>query len=390
VNVTRDFDWENPNLSGLWEITAKYGIPYFSNFVNSNMKPEDTRSMCCRLRLDLAELDRRGGGLFGANALTGSVGVVTINMPRLGYLARQQSMGKEKKGKEYFFAALAKQMDIARESLEIKRKVLERFVDANLYPYTKFYLRSIKEAYGEYWRNHFSTIGLMGLNEASLNLLGTDIGTLKGHAFAAEVLEYMRVRLVQYQKETGNLYNLEATPGEGIAYRFPEKDRKQFPDIIVANEAESRTGAQAFYTNSSHLPVHYTSDIVEALDIQDDLQTKYTGGTVVHLFLGERIADARTIPLLIKKICENYHLPYFTITPTFSVCGSHGYITGEHFNCPTCGRECEVYSRIVGYLRPVSQWNTAKKAEFAVRETYVPHIDSASAPATQLSASAAA
>ncbi len=369
INITRDFDWENPNLSDLWEITAKYGIPYFSNFVNSDMKPEDTRSMCCRLRLDLAELDRRGGGLFGANALTGSVGVVTINLPRLGYLARKQGNNR-KRSKEIFFASLAEQMDIAKESLEIKRKVLEKFTDANLYPYTKFYLRKIKEAYGRYWENHFSTIGLMGMNEAVLNLFGEDIGSPLGQEFAAEVLDYMRDRLVSYQKETANLYNLEATPGEGIAYRFPQKDRKQFPDIIVANERESRASAQPFYTNSSHLPVSYTDDIMEALDIQDGLQTKYTGGTVIHLFLGERIADARAIPALVRKICENYRLPYFTITPTFSVCRAHGYIAGEHFRCPHCRGECEVYSRIVGYLRPVSQWNAAKKSEFKVRETY--------------------
>ncbi len=369
VNVTKDFDWDNPNLAGLWEITAKYGIPYFSNFVNSDMKPEDTRSMCCRLRLDLGALDRRGGGLFGANALTGSVGVVTINLPRLGYVAKRAG-ATPAAAKEKFFAALADKMDIAKESLEIKRKVLEKFTDANLYPYTKFYLRKIKEAYGTYWENHFSTIGLMGTNEAALNLLGVNIGTEDGQVFAAEVLDFMRNRLVAYQKETGNLYNLEATPAEGLSYRFPSKDRKQFPDIIVANEAEARAGAQPFYTNSSHLPVQYTDDIIEALNIQDNLQTKYTGGTVIHLFLGERIADARTIPALVKKICENYRLPYFTITPTFSVCGTHGYLAGEHFNCPTCNRECEVYSRIVGYLRPVSQWNTAKQAEFKVRETY--------------------
>jgi anaerobic ribonucleoside-triphosphate reductase len=369
VNVTKDFDWDNPNLAGLWEITAKYGIPYFSNFVNSDMKPEDTRSMCCRLRLDVGELDRRGGGLFGANALTGSVGVVTINLPRLGYIAKRAG-GTPAEMRQKFFDDLATKMDIAKESLEIKRKVLEKFTDANLYPYTKFYLRKIKEAYGAYWENHFSTIGLIGTNEAAQNLLGVDIGTPEGHAFAAEVLDFMRNRLVQYQKETGNLYNLEATPGEGLAYRFPSKDRKQFSDIIVANEAEARAGAQPFYTNSSHLPVSYTDDIIAALDIQDNLQTKYTGGTVIHLFLGERIADPRAVPALVKKICENYRLPYFTITPTFSVCGSHGYVAGEHFNCPTCNRECEVYSRIVGYLRPVSQWNTAKQSEFKVRETY--------------------
>lgn len=373
VNVTRDFDWDNPNLAGLWEITAKYGIPYFSNFVNSDMKPEDTRSMCCRLRLDLSALDRRGGGLFGANALTGSVGVVTINMPRLGYIAKQNGKGNAKKAKELFFSMLAEKMDIAKESLEIKRKLLEKFTDANLYPYTKFYLRKIKESYGAYWENHFSTIGLLGMNEASLNLLGVDIGSTSGQAFAAETLDFMRNRLVGYQKETGNLYNLEATPGEGVTYRFANKDRKQFPDIIVANESESHHGTQPFYTNSSHLPVQYTDDIIEALDIQDNLQTKYTGGTVMHLFLGERVADPRAVPALVRKICENYHLPYFTITPTFSICGSHGYIAGEHSLCPDCSRECEIYSRIVGYLRPLSQWNVAKQAEFKVRETYNPN-----------------
>ena len=372
VNVTKDFDWDNPNLKGLWEITAKYGVPYFSNFVNSDMKPEDTRSMCCRLRLDLEELDRRGGGLFGANALTGSVGVVTINLPRLGYLA--QGKGKDK-GKKTFYKLLAEKMDIAKESLEIKRKILERFTDANLYPYTKFYLRKIKESYGEYWKNHFSTIGLVGMNEASLNLIGCDIGDDKGRKFAGEVLDFMRERLVGYQKETGNLYNLEASPAEGTAYRLALKDKKLYPDIIVANEVDLASGAQPFYTNSSHLPVNYTDDIIEALDIQDTLQTKYTGGTVVHLFLGERIADASAVPSLVKKICENYKLPYFTLTPTFSVCSSHGYIAGEKHTCPTCNAACEVYSRVVGYLRPVSQWNAGKQEEYKLRDTFVPEVE---------------
>jgi len=367
VNVTKDFQWDNPNLKGLWEITAKYGIPYFSNFLNSDMKPEDTRSMCCRLRLDLDELDRRGGGLFGANALTGSVGVVTINLPRMAYLSKG-------KGKKAFFEHLAKRMDIAKESLEIKRKVLERLTNANLYPYTKFYLRKIKEANGTYWFNHFSTIGLVGMNEAAVNLLGKDIGTKEGHAFASETLDFMRNRLVGYQKETGNLYNLEATPAEGTAYRSALKDKKLYPEIIVANEEEYKKGAQPFYTNSSHLPVTYTDDIVETLNIQDSLQTKYTGGTVIHLFLGERITDPQTVPKLVKKICENYHLPYFTLTPTFSVCQSHGYVAGEHHSCPTCTGDCEVYSRVVGYLRPVSQWNDGKQAEFKLRETFVPAI----------------
>ncbi len=374
VNVTKDFDWENPNLRGLWEITAKYGIPYFSNFINSDMKPEDTRSMCCRLRLDLEVLDRRGGGLFGANSLTGSIGVVTINMPRIGYIAKQKGGEKSKKAKEMFFKLLLAQMDIAKESLEIKRKMLEKFAEANLYPYTRFYLRKIKEAYGAYWKNHFSTIGLVGMNEATLNLLGKDIGTSHGQAFASEVLDFMRNRLIQYQKETDNLYNLEATPAEGTAYRLALKDKKLYPGILIANEKEYKKGAEPFYTNSSHLPVQYTNDIVEALNIQDELQTKYTGGTVLHLFLGERIADSSAVPRMVKKICENYKLPYFTITPTFSVCSAHGYVEGEHFSCPTCNRECEVYSRVVGYLRPVSQWNAGKQSEYKVREMYVPDI----------------
>lgn len=370
VNVTKDFDWDNPNLTGLWEITAKYGIPYFSNFINSDMKPEDTRSMCCRLRLDLSELDRRGGGLFGANALTGSVGVVTLNLPRLSYLAKRAHGGNTEAAKEAFYDELVRLMDLAKTSLEVKRKVLERFVDAHLYPYTKFYLRKIKETFGEYWKNHFSTIGLVGMNEAALNLFGKAIGTKEGQAFAEEVLTLMRTRLLSYQTETGNLFNLEATPAEGTAYRLALKDKKLYPDIVVANEADYRKGAQPFYTNSSHLPVNYTSDIMEALTIQDPLQTKYTGGTVIHLFLGERIADPSAVPSLVRKICQNFKLPYFTLTPTFSVCGSHGYIAGEHFDCPSCSSSCEVYSRIVGYLRPVGAWNAGKQEEFKLREMY--------------------
>lgn len=377
VNITKDFNWENPKLRGLWEITAKYGVPYFSNFVTSDMKPEDTRSMCCRLRLDLEELDRRGGGLFGANALTGSVGVVTINLPRLAYKASTEHKNSLPEAKLSFYKKLDEQMDIARESLEIKRKLLEKLTDANLYPYTKFYLRNIKKAYGQYWKNHFATIGLIGMNEVTLNLFGENIGSTEGRKFAGEVLDHMRHRLIDYQKETGNLYNLEATPAEGVTYRFAARDKKMYPDIIVANEVEYKKGTQPFYTNSSHLPVNYTQDIVETLDIQDGLQTKYTGGTVIHLFLGERMTDYRSVPSLVKRICENYKLPYFTITPTFSVCGSHGYVSGEHFSCPTCEARCEVYSRVVGYLRPVSQWNDAKQAEYDIRAMYLPE----SAPA---------
>lgn len=378
VNITKGFEWDNPNLKGLWEITAKYGIPYFSNFINSDMKPEDTRSMCCRLRLDLDELDRRGGGLFGANALTGSVGVVTINLPRLAYEARAKSSSLEG-GKAEFYANLARLMDIAKESLEIKRKILERLTDGNLYPYTRFYLRKIKEANNAYWFNHFSTIGLVGMNEACINLMGEGVGTGKGQAFAAEVLDFMRDRLIGYQKETGNLYNLEATPAEGTAYRLALKDKKLYPDIVVANEVEVRKGAQPFYTNSTHLPVNHTDDIMETLEIQDPLQTRYTGGTVAHLFLGERIADPTAVPRLVRRICERFRLPYFTLTPTFSVCRSHGYVPGEHFKCPDCQGECEVYSRIVGYLRPVGQWNAGKQAEFDVRRMYEPVVDTVDA-----------
>ncbi len=369
INITKDFNWENPNLSGLWKITAKYGIPYFSNFINSDIKPEDTRSMCCRLRLDLDELDRRGGGLFGANALTGSIGVVTINLPRLAYIASQKSKNINTR-KKVFFELLSKQMDIGKDSLEIKRKVLENFSGSDLYPYSKFYLRKVKQSYGKYWQNHFSTIGLIGMNETALNLLGVDIGSDLGKAFAITTLDFMRNRLVDFQKETGNLYNLEATPAEGTAYRLALKDKKLFPGIVVANEKEYKTGAQPFYTNSSHLPVNYTDDIIEALNIQDDLQTKYTGGTVMHLFLGEKIADPSAVPALVRTVCENFKLPYFTLTPTFSVCGSHGYLAGEHSSCLLCNQECEVYSRVVGYLRPVSAWNAGKQAEYEIRKTY--------------------
>lgn len=365
INITKDFNWDRPEYIALWKITGKYGIPYFSNFVNSDMKPEETRSMCCRLRLDLAELGRRGGGLFGANALTGSVGVVTINLPRIGYVASSIAEFKQK---------LKEQMDLAKESLEIKRRVLEKFTDGNLYPYTKFYLRNIKQRDGAYWNNHFSTIGLVGLNEASMNLLGVPLNDPAGHAFSIEILDFMRDTLVAYQKETGNLYNLEATPAEGTSYRLAKNDVAKYPDIIVANDTAYRAGAEPFYTNSSQLPVSYTDDIFESLDLQDEMQTKYTGGTVIHLFIGEKIDDYRTIPALAKKICTRYRLPYFSITPTFSVCPNHGYRAGREDVCHTCNTACEVYSRVVGYLRPVKQWNVGKRAEFVERKTYtIPH-----------------
>ncbi len=356
-NISRDFDWDNPNLSLLWEVTAKYGLPYFANFVNSDMKPEDARSMCCRLRIDNRELQRRGGGLFGASPLTGSIGVVTINMPRLGYLSRDE---------DEFISRLDRLMEMGKESLEQKRKILERFTDSGLYPYMKFYLRNVKERFDCYWKNHFSTIGLVGLNEACLNLFGEDIGTEKGRAFASRILDHMRRRLIVYQEETGHNYNLEATPAEGTSYRLARIDKQRYPDIIFANQ-QAPSESEPFYTNSSQLPVNYTEDLFELLDLQDDLQTRYTGGTVLHLFVGEQIRNISALKSLIKKICNDYRLPYFSITPTFSVCASCGYIPGEVQVCPKCQGACEVYSRVVGYLRPVRQWNKGKQEEFKLR-----------------------
>lgn len=344
-NITKDFDWDNKNINGLWEMAAKYGIPYFSNFINSDMSPEDARSMCCRLRIDNRELEYRGGGLFGSNPLTGSVGVVTLNLPKIG--ANVKTKGE-------FFEQLSAKMEIAKESLEIKRKLLEDLTDKDLYPYTKFYLRDIKARFGVYWKNHFSTIGLIGMNEACLNLLKEDIGTQSGKQFAIEVMDFMRAKIVEFQKETGNNYNLEATPGEGTSYRLAKLDKERYP----------------YYTNSTQLPVNYSDDIFEVLDHQDDLQTKYTGGTVVHIYAGERIQNTETMKNLVKKICNNYRLPYFTFSPTFSTCPNHGYISGEHFTCPECGESCEVYSRVVGYIRPVNQWNKGKKKEFSDRKTF--------------------
>ena len=361
VNITKDFNWDNPVIESLWEASAKYGIPYFSNFINSDMDPEDARSMCCRLRIDNRQLEYRGGGLFGSNPMTGSVGVVTINLPRLAL--------KSKNEKE-FFKGLAELMDMAKDSLETKRKVLERLTDANLYPYTKFYLRNIKQRFNQYWKNHFSTIGLIGTNEAALNLLGVDIGTEKGKAFAEKTLDFMRDRLVEYQKETGNNYNLEATPAEGTTYRLAQLDKASFPDRAHFANGIGADVKCPFYTNSSHLPVNYTDDLFELMDLQDNLQTKYTGGTVIHFFLGERMDDPQTLKKLVKTICENYKLPYFTFSPSFSICKNHGYIVGEHPECPNCGESTEVYSRVVGFLRPVSQWNKGKQAEFEMREHY--------------------
>lgn len=347
-NVTKDFVWDSENAKLLFEMTAKYGIPYFQNFLNSSLQPSDVRSMCCRLQLDLRVLRARGGGLFGSAEMTGSVGVVTINLPRIAYLA---------KTKEVFFTQLADLMDTAKLSLEIKRRVVQENIDRGLLPYTKRYLPSL--------RNHFSTIGLNGMNEACLNLLGKDIGTEEGTAFAQEVLVFMRDRLVAYQEETGNLYNLEATPAEGVTYRFAKEDHARYPDIIQAGTPDA-----PYYTNSTHLPVSYTNDPLFALDHQDGLQTRYTGGTVLHLFLGERVQDWKTCAQFVKNVAESYHLPYFTLTPTFSICPKHGYIAGEVAQCPQCQASCEVWSRIVGYFRPVDQWNKGKKSEYRDRVEY--------------------
>jgi ribonucleoside-triphosphate reductase len=318
-NITHGFDWDSPRFQPIWEMTAKYGIPYFSNFINSDMDPEDARSMCCRLRLDNRELRRRGGGLFGSNPLTGSIGVVTLNLPRAGYLAQS---------KAGFFNRISELMRLGYESLEIKRKQLERLTEEGLYPYSRFYLAGIRERMGEFWANHFSTIGLIGMNEACQNLIGVGIDSEEGKALAVETLNFMRLQLEAFQEETGHLYNLEATPAEGTSYRLADRDRKKFPEIITSG-TES-----AFYTNSTQLPVGSTDDIFEALSHQDDLQTLYTGGTVFHGFLGERLDDWRAARLLVQRIAENFHLPYFTISPTFTICPVHGYIAGEHFSCP--------------------------------------------------------
>jgi len=358
VSITKDFDWNNPSLEPLWEATAKYGVNYFQNFIQSDMSPEDVRSMCCRLRLNNKELYMRGGGLFGSAPLTGSIGVVTINMPRIGYLS---------KTKPEFLKRLGHLMDLAKESLEIKRKALDNFIEKGLYPYSKFYLDSVKKIRNSYFGNHFSTIGLMGMNEALLNFIGEDIASIRGRKFSLEVLDFMRDKLVDFQKETGYLYNLEATPGEGTSFRQAKTDKEKYPDIITAGTKEA-----PYYTNSSQLPVDYTDDVFKALKLQDELQCRYTGGTVLHVFLGEKINDPQMAKSLVKKIFEKFHLPYITLTPTFSICPTHGYLTGEHFTCPKCTIEqpCEVYSRIVGYIRPVRQWHIGKKQEFKERKEF--------------------
>ncbi len=368
-NITKDFDWEKEGLEPVWEMTAKYGVPYFSNFVNSDMSPDDARSMCCRLRLDNRELKKRGGGLFGSNPKTGSIGVVTINLPRIGYLSRDENE---------FFERLDRLMVLAKESLETKREMIEGLTSSGLHPYSQFYLSDIKKGFGEYWKNHFSTIGLIGLNDALLNFMNTDIGSKDGLEFAKKVFDYMRKRLSDFQQETGNIFNLEATPAEGTSYRLARIDKKEYPDIRVYNqEKDSNNGEkeEPYYTNSSQLPVGYTDDVFEALDLQDPLQTKYTGGTVLHIFLGEESPSPEAVKKFVRTVAENYSLPYYTITPTFSICPVHGYMSGKHFHCPICEEEgkntaCEVYSRVVGYLRPVEQWNAGKQQEFNDRKTF--------------------
>ena len=359
VSITKDFDWDNPNLQAMWEATAKYGINYFSNFIHSDMSPDDARSMCCRLRLDNRELYKRGGGLFGSSPKTGSIGVVTINLPRLGYTS---------KTKTEFFEKLSHLMGLAKESLEIKRKALDNFMEKGLYPYSRHYLEEMKKMRNTYFGNHFSTIGIMGMNEALINFLEEDITTPKGRKFAVEILDFMRDKMVEFQEETGNLFNLEATPGEGTSYRQAKTDKEKYPDIVAAGTKET-----PYYTNSSQLPVGFTDDVFEALELQNDIQTKYTGGTVLHIFLGEKISDPNMAKNLVRKICESYSLPYITLTPTFSICPTHGYLSGEHFECPQCTikQPCEVYSRVVGYIRPVQQWHKGKQAEYEERKEFV-------------------
>ncbi|PTQ56356.1 MAG: Ribonucleotide reductase of class III (anaerobic), large subunit [Candidatus Carbobacillus altaicus] len=376
-NVTPDFPWDSPVVQNVMEMTARYGIPYFSNFINSDMHPEDARSMCCRLRLDNRELRKRGGGLFGANPLTGSVGVVTINLPRIGYTATTE---------EDFLKTLGRLMDIAKESLELKRRAIERWAEEGLYPYTKFYLRHFAPKKAEpfslslqgpgtlgmsesdergYFRNHFSTIGLIGMHEALMNFRGWRLSEARGQDFAVRVMAFMRERLLQYQEETGNLYNLEATPAEGASYRLAQLDKAYYPDIITAGSE-----SVPYYTNSTQIPVGEMNDLFAQLQLEEPMQVMYTGGTVFHAFLGESLSDGRVAGKLVRTIMEKTRIPYVTLTPTFSICPEHGYLQGEQWTCPHCGRETEVYSRIVGYYRPIKQWNDGKKEEFKDRLTF--------------------
>jgi len=346
-NITRDFDWDSEVANALFKMTAKYGVPYFQNFIKSDLNPKDIRAMCCRLRLDLREFHRRIGGFFGYADKTGSVGVVTINMSRIGYLSKNEKQ---------FFERLERLMELAKDSLEIKRKLVQENMNKGLLPFSKRYLGTLKF--------HFSTIGLIGMNEACLNFLGKGIATKDGKAFAVKVLKFMRDKLIEFQNETGHIFNLEATPAEGTSYRLARIDKKKYPKIKTAGKKVP------YYTNSTFLPVNFTDDIFEALEHQEDLQVLYTGGTIFHVFLGEGINDPEACKLLVRRIAENFRIPYFTITPTFSICLDHGYIVGEQFKCPKCNKSTEVYSRVVGYYRPVQNWNEGKREEFKQRKEY--------------------
>lgn len=355
VNITKDFPWNSEVVNSIMDMTRKFGTPYFANFLNSDLSPEDIRSMCCRLRLDNRELRKRGGGLFGANPLTGSINVVTLNMARIGYTSNSMEEFKKK---------VRELMEIAKEICETKRDVLEKYMDAGLYPYSRYYLKGVKGATGGYFKNHFSTIGLNGMNEACVNLLGVDITTEEGNEFAVEIMEFMNRVIQIFQEETGSLWNLEASPAEGAAYRFARMDKKMYPKIYTQGENEP------YYTNSTQLPVNYTKDVFEAVELQEKLQSLYTGGTVFHGFIGEEIKDVETCKMLIKKVMEKSSIPYFTVSPTFSICSDHGYLTGEHFECPECGQESEVWTRVVGFLRPVQAWNKGKQEEYKDRTEF--------------------
>ncbi len=367
LNITPDFPWDAPELEPMWKATGRYGIPYFANFVNSEMSPEDARSMCCRLRLDLRKLDKRGGGLFGSNPLTGSIGVVTLNMPRLAWRSLLEAEQGRAGVEDIFLERLDELMELARESLEIKRKLLEKLTDKGLYPYSRYYLRGVKQRHGRYWYNHFSTIGLVGMNEACRLLFGRSMADEHSIEFGVKVLEHMRERLALYQEQTGSFFNLEATPAEGTGYRLALIDAGRYPSL---RERLWPDGETPCYTNSTQLPVDHDADVLEVIRLQEPLQSLYTGGTVLHVFTGEAQTDPHAAKNFVKRVFERHTLPYLTITPTFSVCPRHGYKAGEHRRCPLCGSECEVYSRVVGYYRPVSQWNEGKSDEFARRRMY--------------------
>jgi ribonucleoside-triphosphate reductase len=357
INVTKTFDWNSPVVDKVMEMTCKYGIPYFANYINSDLSPEDAVSMCCRLRLDVRELKKRGGGLFGSNPLTGSIGVVTINLPRLGYKCEND---------DEFFAELGRIADTAKTSLEIKRKIVEAQTDKGLYPYAAFYLGGVKERTGGYWSNHFNTIGIIGMHECLLNFKGYGIETEAGQEFALKIMHFLRGKLQEYQAETGHIYNLEASPAEGVCNRLANIDKKRYPDIITSGTKDGY-----YYTNSTHLPVGFTDDIFSMIELQDNLQALYTGGTVVHLYTGEKLEDKNAIKSLIQKVFTHYKMPYISITPTFSICQDHGYIAGEHWECPTCHKTTEVWSRVVGFLRPVADYNSGKRQEYMERKKYL-------------------